>query len=575
MLYYATSLPSQRFLLASGLNTTDFESYSLNIGNQCIQNLKINDQELPLNNFNNASSSIFDAYSLINNNCKDFNKNIFEFSVPNPKAQSKQNNNEFKYLCNQMKICDAFNNKSSHLNSICLNELIYDISTFSDYQFNYAYQCGCMVKESGEILNERECIRTKEALEYNVCSSPYICLNNGVCEPDAREDFKCKCERYFTGKRCELFDPCLDNQCSVNSKCVALNQTYSCECHDGFVGKYCQLNVNDTCLNENICSLNGKCIDRFDAENYLLAYDCLCYPGFLGNNCENKLDKCVYQRPCKNGATCLNTDDGYKCECASGWTGVNCDEDVNECESIETNKCKNGSKCINTISSFKCECDESSFGDLCQYEHTCKSKPCGRGSCKVRGALDENLYDCECDAGFVGHNCTIETCELVPCLNEGICVDGNGTKNFECICDSRRFSGERCQFNVTTTTIASSSVTTSSKIAVVTSVYNGTTVGGDLNATELFKFQLDLQEQKQFSEFNMKKPRREYMYHYVLWPLLGLMIGLLLILLVTFLSKVKKSRATRGTYSPSRHEQHTSRLEFNLDLKRPPEERLI
>jgi hypothetical protein len=69
--------------------------------------------------------------------------------------------------------------------------------------------------------------------------------------------------------------------------------------------------------------------------------------------------------------------------------------------------------------------------------------------------------------------------------------------------------------------------------------------------------------------------RRDLMYHMVLWPLLGVMLALLMILFSVFALKMKKSRATHGTYSPSRHEQQASRIEFNMDLKRPPEERLI
>jgi len=69
--------------------------------------------------------------------------------------------------------------------------------------------------------------------------------------------------------------------------------------------------------------------------------------------------------------------------------------------------------------------------------------------------------------------------------------------------------------------------------------------------------------------------RRDFMYHMVLWPLLGVMLALLMILFSVFALRMKKSRATHGTYSPSRHEQQASRIEFNMDLKRPPEERLI
>ena len=73
----------------------------------------------------------------------------------------------------------------------------------------------------------------------------------------------------------------------------------------------------------------------------------------------------------------------------------------------------------------------------------------------------------------------------------------------------------------------------------------------------------------------MRAKPKEFIYHFIIWPLLGLMLALLIMLFSIFLMKVKKSRATRGTYSPSRHEQQASRIEFNMDLKKPPEERLI
>lgn len=78
-----------------------------------------------------------------------------------------------------------------------------------------------------------------------------------------------------------------------------------------------------------------------------------------------------------------------------------------------------------------------------------------------------------------------------------------------------------------------------------------------------------------FSNSIVMTKRKDYMYHMILWPLLGLMLGLLMVLFSIFAMKMKKSRATHGTYSPSRHEQQASRIEFNMDLKRPPEERLI
>jgi hypothetical protein len=65
------------------------------------------------------------------------------------------------------------------------------------------------------------------------------------------------------------------------------------------------------------------------------------------------------------------------------------------------------------------------------------------------------------------------------------------------------------------------------------------------------------------------------MYHLVLWPLVGVMFALLSVLFGVFVVKMQKNKATHGTYSPSRHELQASRIGFNMDFKRPPEERLI
>jgi protein crumbs len=73
----------------------------------------------------------------------------------------------------------------------------------------------------------------------------------------------------------------------------------------------------------------------------------------------------------------------------------------------------------------------------------------------------------------------------------------------------------------------------------------------------------------------IKNKSSDSIYHLVLWPLLAIMLLLLGILFGTFIMKMKKARATHGTYSPSRHEQQASRIEFNMDFKPPPEERLI
>ena len=40
-------------------------------------------------------------------------------------------------------------------------------------------------------------------------------------------------------------------------------------------------------------------------------------------------DICKVSKPCKNGATCIPTQDGYTCRCRPGYQGKNCDQGKN------------------------------------------------------------------------------------------------------------------------------------------------------------------------------------------------------------------------------------------------------
>ena len=50
-------------------------------------------------------------------------------------------------------------------------------------------------------------------------------------------------------------------------------------------------------------------------------------------------DICKVNKPCKNGATCIPTQDGYTCRCMSGYQGKNCDQGRDlRCKSFVTIK---------------------------------------------------------------------------------------------------------------------------------------------------------------------------------------------------------------------------------------------
>ena len=61
----------------------------------------------------------------------------------------------------------------------------------------------------------------------------------------------------------------------------------------------------------------------------------------------------------------------------------------------------------------------------------------------------------------------------------------------------------------------------------------------------------------------------------IVGSLVGLMLLVALVGLFIFLMMAKKKRATRGTYSPSRQEFYSPRVEMGNMMKPPPEERLI
>jgi hypothetical protein len=64
------------------------------------------------------------------------------------------------------------------------------------------------------------------------------------------------------------------------------------------------------------------------------SYQCKCPDGFTGKRCETVAVSCNTS-PCKNGATCIESQGTYRCQCVPGYTGYNCDWEVNECGSEE------------------------------------------------------------------------------------------------------------------------------------------------------------------------------------------------------------------------------------------------
>ncbi|RNA30718.1 fibropellin-1 [Brachionus plicatilis] len=429
-------------------------------------------------------------------------------------------------------------------------------------------------EQRNRITNRKE-LENEE--EFHGCaeSNEYACFNNGTCVDNyytnldnRRESYRCLCRDSYTGKRCERFDPCLKSSCSVNSTCEPKLMDndrigYQCKCFQGFLGRNCNIKLDQTCLGKP-CKNGATCINITSYDEESLSYECMCPLGYEGKQCDKKIDYCFLYQPCKNDAICSNkemTDSRlYECKCTEGWKGINCTQDIDECAVMDTQKtvqCSGNGYCINIAGSYKCKCSDLFFGKNCELVHACQDSelPCQNGGiCIVVGNIEENKYSCRCPLGYAGINCSFKTCDSKPCEHDSVCSMENAT-NFKCNCTNTGFAGQRCE-----------NLIDYAECRQQTCFGNMTCDSNrcDCNSIDCEKIFLQ-----------MKSRPREIVYHLVIWPLLVIMVSLLIILFSIFAMRIKKSRATRGTYSPSRHEQQASRIEFNMDLKIPPEERLI
>ncbi|CAI9562248.1 unnamed protein product [Staurois parvus] len=231
-------------------------------------------------------------------------------------------------------------------------------------------------------------------------SSP--CRNQGVCQNDPVEYYKCICPPGYKGKNCEIsLNACSSNPCENQGVCHPKDDAsgFICSCPDGFEGPTCAVN-RDECKYSD-CYNGGTCVDGLNT------YTCLCAAQFTGEYCEQSVDFCSAElNPCHPDSKCVSTAEGPKCECAPGYGGENCSLNHDDCQD---HRCQNNAKCVDEVNGYSCQCTEGYSGQLCEMpsQSSTLTNPCKLADCQ-NGANCIDLGNsavCQCLPGFGGTRC--------------------------------------------------------------------------------------------------------------------------------------------------------------------------
>ncbi|XP_077442159.1 protein crumbs homolog 2a isoform X2 [Vanacampus margaritifer] len=262
------------------------------------------------------------------------------------------------------------------------------------------------------------------------------------------------------------------------------------------------------------------------------------------------------------------------------------------CDSLP---CLNGATCHDLFNKFNCQCDSGWEGHQCEIEtDDCASHPCVYGNCKDYLAG----FECLCHPGYAGAHCDVDMdeCEQHACQHGGTCQDG--TNIYTCLCPES-YSGPLCEWDYPPLQCGKDLLCANDGIcndglwgASCTCIqgYQGKRCELEIDecgsnpcrhgGTCLDRFKHFVCEcppgySGPVCEINKQANKQESPWLVMAVTLLSFCM-LVLIFGVTFMIlTTRKKRQSEGAYSPSSEELAGARLEMNRMLKVPPEERLI
>lgn len=178
----------------------------------------------------------------------------------------------------------------------------------------------------------------------------------------------------------------------------------------------------------------------------------LCKPGYYSKRKYHR-DQIVSMEPC------LSCDIGYyqpfygerQCRPCPGNATTNARGVVNVKDCIYTqdsctpSSCLNNGRCIRESSGYSCECPENYVGSRCEIRRNpCEIIPCLNGGICFFNEEKTSGYYCNCTSKFTGYNCEkyVDECISNPCKNNGTCYSNEN--DFNCKCTDN-FAGEFCE----------------------------------------------------------------------------------------------------------------------------------